>query len=310
VWDHRRPAPAGLAYDALGFSSAAFGLLRDLIAERTGVHYADGKRDLLMDRVAPLVVGRGLPSLLDYYYLLKYDLDASDAWAELRDRLAVPETYFWRQPEQFESLVRILMPRFAARPGGQPVRIWSAACCSGEEPLSIAMALDQGGWFDRMPIQITGSDASAALVERARVGRYGERSLRNLPSGWRERYFTGDPSGWSIDRELHSRIRWTTANLIDPEEAGPLAEVDVIYCRNVFIYFSDDGIRRVVGLFWDRMPPGGHLFVGASESLARLGTNFVMDELGEAFVYRKEAGATGPGIRRPQRFPPENGQRP
>jgi len=291
-WKGRRGAD-GFVPGALGLASSAFSLLRDLVAQRTGVYYSDSKGDLLVERVSELMAARGLSSLLDYYYLLKYDPDAETAWTELRDRLAVPETYFWRQPEQFEALVDVLMPRYLAERRRTPVRIWSAACCSGEEPLSIAMALSEGGWLDRVPVEIVGSDASPALVERARRGVYGDRSLRNLPPALRERYFEREGAGWRFDPRLHARVRWRTANLMDPGEAGPLAEVDVIYCRNVLIYFSDDGIRHVARLFAERMPASGHLFLGASESLMRLSTDFVMREIGSAFVYVKNAGPLG-----------------
>ncbi len=196
-WERGRAGSQEFIASALGLSASAFTLLRDLVAERTGIFYGEGRQELLLDRVADLVAARGLPSLLDYYYLLKYDPQAEEAWAELRDRLAVPETYFWRQPDQFEALADVLMPRFEATLT-RPLRIWSAASCTGEEPLSIAMALDQGGWFDRMQVEIVGSDASSALVAKARAGRYGERSMRNLPPGWLDRYFERDGTGWRI----------------------------------------------------------------------------------------------------------------
>lgn len=288
----RRADADGGRHPASALPSPAFALLRDLIAQRTGVFFSDSKRDLLEDRLAEEIAARGIPSLLDYYYLLRYDPDADAAWAELSNRLAVPETYFWRQAEQFEVLADVLMPRYLAGASPRPLRIWSAACCSGEEPLSIAMALREGGWFERMPIEIVGSDASPALIARARRGIYGERALRSLSQERRERYFQPVPGGWTIDPDLHARVRWTTANLVSRAEIEPLAAADVVFCRNVFIYFSDDAIRRVVRVFAERMPPGGHLFLGASESLMRLSTDFVMDEIGEAFVYTKNAASS------------------
>jgi chemotaxis protein methyltransferase CheR len=276
----------------LGLSDPAFALLRDLIAQRTGMFYDEAKRDLLADRLAELVVARGLGSFLESYSLLRYDADADRHWAELSDKLAVPETFFWRQPEQLEALARTLVPRHFAAPAAGPFRIWSAACCSGEEPLSIAIALDDAGWLDRAPIEIVASDASPALVERARRGLYGERSFRNLPEALREKYFRRVDGGWRPDPRLGERIRYTVANLLEPDEAGPLADSDVIFCRNVFIYFSDDGIRRAVRLFAERMRAGGHLFVSAAESLARHTSAFQLEEQGRAFVYVRRDGAS------------------
>jgi chemotaxis protein methyltransferase CheR len=273
-------------------SATALLLLRDLIVQKTGVFFGDARLDMLEERLDEVVAARGVPSLLDYYYLLRYDPDAEAAWGELMDRLSVPETYFWRQPDQFQALVEVALPRLAAARAGQPLRIWSAACCSGEEPLSLAMALDEAGWFDRVPIEIVASDASAALVARARAGVYGERSLRNLSPARRARWFAREGAGWRIDPGLHARVRWATANLLDEAEAGPLARADVVFCRNVFIYFSDDAIRTVARMLAARMPADGYLFIAASESLMRLSTGFVMDEVGSAFAYVRNPDPT------------------
>jgi chemotaxis protein methyltransferase CheR len=287
-WRKRRSHADGFVAGALGFSDAAYGLLRDLIAQRTGSYYDDDRQDLLLERVAGLMAGRGISSLLDYYYLLKYDPSAAEAWAELQDRLAVPETYFWRQAEQFEALVGHVAPHFAKCRNS--LQIWSAACCTGEEPLSMAMALDEAGWFQRLPIRIVATDASRGVVEKAREGLFPERSLRNLPTSWRERYFVADGNRWRIDPAIHARVSWGTANLVDEREVAPIAtSSDVVFCRNVLIYFSDEGIRLVAQNPANHLPDDAYLFLGASESLMRIRTAFAMEEVGPAFVYRKAA---------------------
>jgi chemotaxis protein methyltransferase CheR len=299
----------GVGYNAevLGLTDPALTLLRDFIAQRTGVFYDDGKRDLLADKLSELVAARGLTSFLDYYYLLKYDAEAERHWGELMDRLAVPETYFWRQSEQLEALARVVAPRHFEERGGGSLRVWSAACCTGEEPLSIAIALAEAGWLDRKPIEIVASDGSAAMVERARRGLYGERAFRALPAHLREKYFRPEAGGWRAAACLRQQVRWTTANLMSQADVEPLAAAaNVIFCRNVFIYFSDDAIRRVVRVFAERMPAPGHLFLGASESLTRLTTDFELAEVGGAFVYVRGNGA-GPAAgaettRRPGTF--------
>lgn len=288
----RRDPKGGLLPEPAGFSDTTFALLRDLVVQRTGVFYGDAKRELFADRITEAMAAGGVPSALDYYYRLKYDPDANTAWAELMDHLAVPETYFWRQPDQFVALVELLMPAYLQARRRDPVRIWCAACCTGEEPLSIAMALAEGGWFERLPIEIRASDASPAMVARARRGVYGARSVRNLTEERRRRFFQPEGERWKVDPALHARVEWSVANLVDPAEAGPLARADVIFCRNVLIYFSDDAIRRVARLFADGMPASGHLFLGSSESLTRLTSDFVLQELGPAFVYVPSAGSS------------------
>ncbi|CAA9327364.1 MAG: Chemotaxis protein methyltransferase CheR, partial [uncultured Gemmatimonadaceae bacterium] len=293
----RRQGAFGYSADVLGCSEPAFTLLRQLIAQRIGVYFGDDKRDLLADKLSDLLAARGMTSYLDYYYLLRYDADADHHWSELMDRLSVPETYFWRQPDQILALAQVIAPRHFARRGALPLRIWSAACCTGEEPVSIAIALAEAGLLHRRPIEIVASDGSAAMVERARQGLYGERSFRALPAELRERYFRGEGAGWRVNPRLLGPIRWTTANLVDPQAVRPLAAVDAIFCRNVLIYFSDETISHVARLFAEGLRDEGHLFLGASESLTRLATDFELAEVGGAFVYVRGAAARAPRAR-------------
>jgi chemotaxis protein methyltransferase CheR len=262
-------------------------LLRDLIHERTGIFYDNGKGDILTDKLSPLVIERGFTSLLDYYYLLKYDEAAQDEWRNVMNALSIPETYFWREMDQVRALVETVVPRWFAEPGAGPLKVWSAACASGEEPLTIAMALAEAGWLGRVPVEIRASDASPAAIEKARRGVYRERSFRNLPAELRAKYFTqeGETKTWRVDAKLHRLIEWGVVNLMDEAEVAPRASANVIFCRNVFIYFSNQSIGRTVRTFAAHVRPPGYLFVGASESLLRLSDDFELQEIGNAFVY-------------------------
>jgi chemotaxis protein methyltransferase CheR len=273
--------------EILGLSDSAFVLLRDLIHERTGLFYENGKSDMLMDKLSPLVIERGFNSFLDYYYLLKYDVEAEAEWKRVQDALSVQETYFWREMDQIHALVEILMPQYFARPGIEPVRIWSAACATGEEPLSIAIALNEAGWFERLRIEIYATDASNAAIERARQGLYRQRSFRNLPLNLREKYFRAEQDRWRIAPQIQAKVQWATANLRSDAEVSRFASAQIIFCRNVFIYFSEEAIRKTVKMFARQMPAEGYLFVAASESLLRLTTEFQFQELGSAFAYVK-----------------------
>jgi chemotaxis protein methyltransferase CheR len=275
----------GFYRETLGLSDSAFVLLRDLIHERTGLYFEDGKREMLADKVAPRLIELGIESFLDYYYRLKYD--EGNEWGHLMDALAVPETFFWREMDQVHALVEILVPEYVESARPAPLRIWSAACSSGEEPLSIAMALHEAGWFDRFPIQIDASDASPAAIARARLGVYRERSFRSLPPGLRQKYFREEAGGWRISPALHARVRWHLANLANLNEIAPLAGAPFIFCRNVFLYFSNEAIRRTVSCFVRHMPRPGYLFLGASESLLRVTNELELCQVGSAMVYVK-----------------------
>ena len=259
-------------------------LLRDLVHEHTGTFFDASRFDTLTDKLTPLARERGCGSFLDYYYLLKFGSDSSAEWQRVMEALSVQETYFWREMDQVRALVEVLVPAWFSR-SRSPLRIWSAACATGEEPFTLAIALEEAGWYQRAPIEILASDASVTALEKARRGIFRERSFRCLPDNLRAKYFQPVPQGWCIAPEMLVRVRFQRANLVAPGEIDTLARVPVIFCRNVFIYFSPAAITRTVGHFAERMPEGGHLFVGVSESLLRLNTAFDLQEIGKAFVY-------------------------
>jgi chemotaxis protein methyltransferase CheR len=261
-------------------------LLRDLIHEHTGIFFADSQTDLMLDKLSDLVAERSGESLLDYYYRLKYDADVT-AWSEVLDAISVRETYFWREFDQIRALTDSVLPKLAGRPG-ETIRIWSAACASGEEPLTIAMALDLAGWFDRVSIEIHASDVSEAALRSARNGIYRERSFRSFPMEHRERFFTPVENGWKVKPCLHQRIQWRRANLTRAADVEPLARAQVVFCRNVFIYFSDEIVLRTARFFEKHISRPGYLFLGAAESLLRFDTGFELEDIDGAFAYVKK----------------------
>jgi chemotaxis protein methyltransferase CheR len=277
---------------SIDFPFGVFLILRDLIRSRIGVSFEDGSRDLLASKLSVRLDALGLRSFLDYFYLLKYGPDAEEEWRRLTDALSVQETYFWREIDQVRALNNVLVPAHVVAKRG-PIRIWSAACATGEEPLSIVIALAEGGWFDRTDVEVWASDNSPAAIEKANRGVYRERSFRALPPALREKYFAPQEDGWRIDPALQARVRYSRANLLDSAETYHLATAPFVFCRNVFIYFSAQTVTRVVRQFADRMPYPSYLFVGVSESLVRMKTAFEIDELGGAFVYVKRQ--TEPG---------------
>jgi chemotaxis protein methyltransferase CheR len=278
----------GFYSESIHLPESIFLLLRELIHERTGLIYDDDKRDLLADKLAPMVLERGFQSALDYYYLLKYDPEADVEWRRVMNVLSVPETYFWREIDQIQALVDIVVPNYFANNSGI-LRINVAACASGEEPLTIAMALNEAGWFERSPIEIFACDASETVLQRARRGLYRERAFRTLPAHLREKYFHAEEGGWQIDTQIHRRVSWARVNLMSDSDVAQLPSATVFFCRNLFIYFSTDAIRKTVSSFSQRMPKGGYLFIGASESLLRVVNDFDLQEIGSAFVYVKKS---------------------
>ena len=276
--------------DALGLSGTVTTILRDVIHEELGLMYEPHQFDQLADRLAPLVVARGLGSYMDYYYLLKYSADR-DEWLKVMDALAVQETYFWREIDQLRAVVTCVLPELVKTLNGKPLRIWSIPCATGEEPLTLAMLIAEAGWFERAPIEILASDASPRAIARAQQGVYTQRAFRNLPPALREKYFVPHEQGWQVVRPLHRRVAFDVVNLMAEEQVTPHASSPIIFCRNLFIYFSDRSIRRALGMFERAMPAPGYLCVAASESLLRRTAAFELQEIGGAFMYVKRGPA-------------------
>jgi chemotaxis protein methyltransferase CheR len=269
---------------SLPLSPQVFAILAALIEERTGLYYDVRERELLAERVSGRANERGFESLLDYYYFLRYDPGADAELTLLSEALVVNETYFFREPAPLQILTNELLPRLLAR--GDKPRIWCAACSTGEEPLTLAMLLDEAGLLDR--VTLVASDISARVLEHARSGLYRRRSLRSLPPGVVGRWLEGDENGMRVAPRIASAILWQQANLVDDKEMSQLGTFDVIICRNVLIYFRDQTIENVVDRLWQRLTPDGLLLVGASESLLRFNVAFVCEEQRGAFFYRKQ----------------------
>jgi chemotaxis protein methyltransferase CheR len=275
----------GFSRETLRLSDAEFKILRDLIRERTGIHYEIDRRDILADKLSSRAVERGFETFIDYYYLLKYGPEAEDEWGHVLDALSVPETYFWREMDHVRALVDVVLPQIVAAGAPSPLRIWSAACATGEEPLTLAIALDEARWFDRLPIEILASDGSVRNIEKARLGVYRERSFRSLPPEIRDKHFRPAGGGWRAAPQLHDRIRWSVANLAVSADIARMMPASVIFCRNVFIYFSADAIAQTVRAFSEGMKKPAYLFVGVSESLIRHTSDFELREIAGTFVY-------------------------
>ena len=258
-------------------------LLGSIIHERTGIFFEEDRLDVLMEKLQPLVEERQCHSFLDYYYLLKYEENGMEDWQRVADALAVPETYFWREVSQIKTTVNVLVPQWFQRTS-LPLRIWCAASSTGEEPYSLAIALAEAGWSNH-PIEIRATDASSTALVKAKAAQYRENSFRAMPPDLREKYFTRNAAGWKLHPEISGRVVFSRANLLAPEEVSDFARSHIVFCRNVFIYFSSHAIRQTLATFAARMPRGGHLFVGASESLLKLTVDFELREIADAFAY-------------------------
>jgi chemotaxis protein methyltransferase CheR len=265
-------------------STQVLALLSAFIEEKTGIHYGANDLDLLREKIAPKAEERGCDSLLDYYYLLRYDDPSGEELDGLIDALVVPETYFFRELDALLLAVAEFVLPLVAR--GQRPRIWSAACATGEEPLTLAMLLAEAGALEK--VDIVATDLSRRVLSRARAGEFGGRSLRQVPNPalaerWLER--RGERSV-RLRPGLEGAVDFRRVNLVSEDSVAALGAFDVIFCRNVLIYFKDPTAAKVLASMRRALRPAGALFVGASESLLRLGNTFHCEERAGTFFYR------------------------
>jgi chemotaxis protein methyltransferase CheR len=269
---------------SLDLSPQVFAILSALIEDRTGLHYSLLDRGLLASKAGLRAEEAGFDSLLDYYYFLRYDPGGERELIALTEALVVNETHFFRELSPLQTLVEGFVAPWV-RAGRRP-RIWSAACSTGEEPLSLAMLLDSQGLLDQ--VELVASDISSRALQVARDGRYGRRSVRQIPSpALYARYLRIEGDRYFVERRLIEAVRWCQINLTDDAAVRGLGTFDAIICRNVLIYFSDETVQVVVERLGQNLSRDGVLLVGVSESLLRFGSAFVGEELGGVFVYRK-----------------------
>lgn len=271
---------------SLELSTSVFSILSGLIEEKVGLYYGLLDRELLQEKASARALEAGFDSLLDYYYYLRYDPMGEQELGHLVEALVVGETYFFREWPAIEVLVDSFIAPWCA--AGRRPRILSAACSTGEEPLSLAMLLDDRGLLEQ--VEIVACDISSKALAKAESGQYGRRSVRHVPvPHLLERYIhpRGDKEGYEISSELIRRIQWQRRNLLSDEGFDELGVFDVILCRNVLIYFSDQTVQAVLDRLSRYLKQDGVLLVGVSESLLRYGSGFLGEERGGAFVYRK-----------------------
>lgn len=269
---------------ALPLSPQVFSIAANLIEERLGLHYDKDDLDVLAERLTDRASELGLASLLDYYYFLRYDKCGDGELRALAETLVVHETYFFRELDALRVLVDVLIPELLRERGR--IRVWSAACATGEEPYTLAMMLSDADLSDR--VEIVASDLSERALAKARAGIYRGRSLRSLPEGGCARHLLehgGDSK--RVEDRLRLQIDWRCVNLVDAEAIRKLGLFEFVICRNVLIYFADATVARVAANLGNALRPGGLLLVGASESLLRFGTLFTCVERGGSFFYRK-----------------------
>lgn len=273
----------------LRFSDDTFRQLRDFIHDYSGIFFDDDSRGLLEKRLGSRLQALHIGSFLDYYRFLKYDRRRDDELVRVMELLTVNETYFFREPRQLQAFSKEILPELASRRASdRRFRIWSAGCSSGEEPYTLAMLILEDGRFSGWDIEILASDINPQVLQKARQGEYRSHSFRATEHYFQKKYFSpGEKGSFRIRDEVRRYVTFGNLNLLDEKRVHLLGAVDVVFCRNVLIYFDRCAKSRVAEVFHATLKGGGYLLLGHAETLMNISTAFELCHLKNDMVYRK-----------------------
>jgi chemotaxis protein methyltransferase CheR len=260
----------------------------EFLYRRTGMSFTKGKRYYIDRRLAERIAATRSTSFQSYFAILRSD--AHNEIEHLVNAFTVNETYFYREDHQLRCMTSNLLDEvIRGKQAGEPMRIWSIPCSTGEEPYSIAMWLMEN-WkqVDQYDIEIVGSDIDTRALDTAANGVYGDRSLMRLSRDLIDRYFAlAPPDGYRIDAGLRNSIKFTRANLIDVKDMAQYRGFDIVFCRNVLIYFDDSSRRIAAENLYDCLRPGGYICLGHSETMSRISALFRVCRFSDAIVYQR-----------------------
>jgi chemotaxis protein methyltransferase CheR len=266
-----------------------FRLLRDVINKFCGISFSDDARGSVSRKLRDRLTVHGLPDFSHYYQFLRYHSDARAELEHIADVLTTNETYFFREDYQLKAFVRDVLPALKRRGverRSQRLVIWSAGCSTGEEAYTLAILIHETGLFHGWDVRIFGSDIARSVVQTARRGVYRGASFRVLPESY-SKYFVDVPDGREVREDIKAMVRFGQLNLLDAQRSSIVGQVDVIFCRNVLIYFDMGSRKTVIASFHERLAPGGYLFLGHSESLINVTTAFEIAHLSGDLAYHK-----------------------
>ena len=256
--------------------------------QQTGISFGENKRYFVDKRLLERMEKIGVKSIWQYIAVLQRDADGE--LEALIGLLTIHETYFYREDHQFDCMVQSLLPELVAkRSKGHAIKIWSMPCATGEEPYSIAIhLLEHWSAVDDYDIEIIGSDIDSNVLRLAQNGVYSTRSLQRLPPHLISRYFEKmSDDRYRLISAIRQSVRFTQVNATDHQAMRNYAQIDIILCRNMLIYFDDKSRLLAAQLFYDCMAPGAFICLGHSESMSRISAMFMLRSFPQAIVYQK-----------------------
>jgi chemotaxis protein methyltransferase CheR len=212
-------------------------------------------------------------------------------WDVLIELLTINETYFYREENQLNECCSYVLPLLRAQVRDRPLRIWSAACSTGEEPYTLAMLIQDSGLFPPGSVEIIATDINKKVLQKAEKGWYhnGSFAFRRIPKNLLGKFFSEEAGGYQIKALIKKMVKFQHLNLLNEDKIAQIGVVDVIFCRNVLIYFDQETTRRVIRSLHKNLATGGYLFLGHAESVTDMTLGFKKVDSDMTFYYRKES---------------------
>jgi chemotaxis protein methyltransferase CheR len=271
-------------------SKEDFDVFREFFYKKTGIEFDDSKRYFVDKRLLKRIEETGARSFRDYIISVRFESSQKE-FHNIVNVMTVNETYFYREEHQFHTMTQDVLPEIVGRDGlrKDPLRILSLPSSTGEEPYSIALQLIEN-WRDleHYDVELEGADIDTEVLERAREGVYNRRSVQYLPQDVLNRHFDTLPGGrFQISDDIREAVHLFQVNLSDRESARKLRGFDLIFCRNLLIYFDDKSRQQAINTLFDALNPGGFLFLGHSESISRMTSMFEVRRFPQSIVYQR-----------------------
>ena len=272
------------------FNEGNFSKMSEYIYRKSGIYLEASKHyDKLDKYINARIKELEFDSFRKYFFQLRFEDKDGSEFQELMNAVTVNETYFFREHDQFEVLVNDVLPELNnRRPKSEPLRILSAPCSTGEEPYSMVLyLLQEANLIEERDIEIVGIDIDSTVVKKGQDGKFSERSVHAIPKPQLEKYFKKVGFSYTLIPDLIGTVDFKVVNIFDRADIRKLGKFDVIFSRNMLIYFDDASKKEVAMNFYDMLKPDGYIFLGHAEYMSRIVSVFKAKKFGSCLIYQK-----------------------